>query len=63
MNAPVKSVERPRHFIDLADLDSATLQGLIAEARRRKTARAGLSHRARKRSPTLRAYCRAMSMP
>ncbi|MGD0143282.1 MAG: ornithine carbamoyltransferase [Rhizomicrobium sp.] len=44
MNAPVKSVERPRHFIDLADLDSATLQGLIAEARRRKTARAGLSH-------------------
>jgi ornithine carbamoyltransferase len=44
MNAPVKSVERPRHFIDLADLDSATLQGMIAEARRRKAARAGLPH-------------------
>jgi ornithine carbamoyltransferase len=44
MNAPVKSVERPRHFIDLADLDSATLQGLIAEARRRKSARASLPH-------------------
>ena len=44
MNAPVKPVERPRHFIDLADLDSGTLQGMIAEARRRKAARAGLPH-------------------
>jgi len=44
MNAPVKAAERPRHFIDLADLDSGTLQGLIAEARRRKSARAGLPH-------------------
>ena len=33
---------RPRHFLDLADLDSATLKGLIASARRRKDARAGL---------------------
>jgi ornithine carbamoyltransferase len=44
MNAPVKSVEKPRHFVDLADLDSATLQAMIAEARKRKTARAGLPH-------------------
>ena len=44
MNAPVKTVDRPRHFIDLADLDSATLRGLIAEARRRKDARASLPH-------------------
>ncbi|HEX4078348.1 MAG TPA: ornithine carbamoyltransferase [Rhizomicrobium sp.] len=34
----------PRHFIDLADCDSATLAGLIAEARRRKQARRGLPH-------------------
>ena len=32
----------PRHFLDLCDLDSATLTGLIAAARRRKEARAGL---------------------
>jgi ornithine carbamoyltransferase len=44
MNAPVKTVDRPRHFIDLADLDSATLQGLLAEARRRKDARASRPH-------------------
>ena len=31
----------PRHFLDLSDLDSATLKGLIASARRRKDARAG----------------------
>ncbi|HEY4264079.1 MAG TPA: ornithine carbamoyltransferase [Micropepsaceae bacterium] len=31
----------PRHFLDLADLDSATLNGLIASARRRKDDRAG----------------------
>jgi len=42
MNAPAKRVASPRHFIDLADLDSETLAGMIAEARRRKTARAGL---------------------
>src|SRR3954471_5886411 len=31
----------PRHFLDLSDLDSATLKGLIASARRRKDARSG----------------------
>jgi ornithine carbamoyltransferase len=31
----------PRHFLDLPDLDSAALNGLIAAARRRKAARAG----------------------
>ena len=32
----------PRHFLDLADFDSATLKSVIAEARRRKDARSGL---------------------
>jgi ornithine carbamoyltransferase len=32
----------PRHFLDLSDLDSATLKGLIASARQRKDLRAGL---------------------
>jgi ornithine carbamoyltransferase len=32
----------PRHFLDLADFDSATLKGVIAAARRRKDARSGL---------------------
>jgi len=32
----------PRHFLDLADFDSATLKGVIAAARRRKDARIGL---------------------
>jgi len=32
----------PRHFLDLADFDSATLKGVIAAARRRKDARVGL---------------------
>jgi ornithine carbamoyltransferase len=44
MNAPVKTVDRPRHFIDLADLDSATLRSLIGEARRRKDARGSMPH-------------------
>ncbi|HEY1614026.1 MAG TPA: ornithine carbamoyltransferase [Rhizomicrobium sp.] len=34
----------PRHFLDLADLDTQTLTGMVAEALRRKRARAGLSH-------------------
>ncbi|MGA7674465.1 MAG: ornithine carbamoyltransferase [Rhizomicrobium sp.] len=38
MSTPVK------HFLDIADFDAATLHALIAEARRRKTARAGLAH-------------------
>ena len=29
----------PRHFLDIADFDAATLKGLIASARRRKVAR------------------------
>ena len=33
----------PRHFLDLSDHDSATLKALIADARKRKLARAGLS--------------------
>src|ERR1700753_2698166 len=41
MNAPLKS--RPKHFLDLSDHDGATLKALIADARRRKVARAGLS--------------------
>ena len=47
MTAPRALKERkpqigPRHFLDLADFDSATLKGLIASARRRKDARAGM---------------------
>ncbi len=38
------STKPVRHFVDLADIDSATLSGLIAEAIRRKRARAGLPH-------------------
>src|SRR5439155_24751192 len=32
----------PRHFLDLADFDSATLKSVIAAARRGKDARSGL---------------------
>ncbi len=32
----------PRHFLDLADHDAATLTAILDEARRRKTARDGL---------------------
>ena len=39
MNAPVKTVERPRHFVDLSDLDSETIRGMLAEAHKRKAAR------------------------
>ena len=42
MTKPLKTMVRPKHFLDLADLDSATLKGLIADARARKTSRAGL---------------------
>jgi ornithine carbamoyltransferase len=41
MNAPLKT--KPKHFLDLSDHDSATLKALIADARRRKLARSGLS--------------------
>ncbi|HEX3429304.1 MAG TPA: ornithine carbamoyltransferase [Rhizomicrobium sp.] len=44
MNAEPKTVGGARHFIDIADLDSATLQSIVAEARRRKSERQGLPH-------------------
>jgi ornithine carbamoyltransferase len=42
MNAPAKAVTGPKHFLDIADIDGATLKALIAEARRRKEARKSL---------------------
>jgi ornithine carbamoyltransferase len=44
MNAPAKTVSTVKHFLDLADLDGATLRALIAEAIARKRARAGKPH-------------------
>ena len=41
MNAPAKPTTA-NHFIDLSDFDSATLRGMLDEAKRRKDARAGL---------------------
>ena len=41
MNAPLKSA--PKHFLDISDHDSATLKSIIADARKRKLARQGLS--------------------
>ena len=43
MNAATRTVAGPKHFLDIADLDGVTLKMLIAEARRRKDARKGLS--------------------
>jgi len=40
MNAPLRN--KPRHFLDLSDHDSATLQAIIADARKRKLTRAGM---------------------
>ena len=40
MNAPLKN--KPRHFLDLSDHDSATLKAIIADAKTRKLARGGL---------------------
>jgi ornithine carbamoyltransferase len=42
MNAPARPLADPKHFLDIADLDAATLKALIADARRRKDARQGL---------------------
>jgi ornithine carbamoyltransferase len=42
MNVAAKPVAGPRHYLDIADLDGAGLNALIAEARRRKEARKGL---------------------
>jgi|SRR5579871_1648960 len=44
MNAPTGTIAKPRHFLDVADLDSAMLRAILAEARRRKDARRGLPH-------------------
>jgi ornithine carbamoyltransferase len=41
MNAPLKNA--PKHFLDLSDHDGATLRAIIADAKVRKAARAGLS--------------------
>jgi ornithine carbamoyltransferase len=40
MNVPMK--QRPKHFLDLSDHDGATLRAIIADAKARKSARAGL---------------------
>jgi ornithine carbamoyltransferase len=40
MNAPIKTP--PKHFLDLSDHDGAILRAIIADARARKEARAGL---------------------
>jgi ornithine carbamoyltransferase len=42
MNAVSQTATGPRHFLDIADWDGATLRALIAEARRRKDARKAL---------------------
>ena len=44
MTKPVRTVTTPKHFLDLSDFDSATLEAMIADARARKTARNGLPH-------------------
>ena len=41
MNAPLKN--KPKHFLDLSDHDSATLKAIIADAKKRKLARGGLA--------------------
>ncbi len=42
MNAPTGRVGETKHFLDLSEFDSQTLQRLIADAKRRKALRAGL---------------------
>jgi ornithine carbamoyltransferase len=44
MNASSKPVTATKHFLDLADMDAATLNGLLAGATRRKAARQGKPH-------------------
>ena len=41
MNAPVGKVGTVRHFLDIADFDTATLTRMLADARARKEAREG----------------------
>jgi len=43
VNAPAGRMGTVKHFLDLSDFDGATLNALIADARKRKDARAGLS--------------------
>jgi ornithine carbamoyltransferase len=43
MNAPVIQTGAVKHFLDLSELDAATLNFLIADARKRKAARTGRS--------------------
>ncbi len=43
MNAPMGRTGAVKHFLDLSDFDSATLNHLIADARKRKNARVSLS--------------------
>src|SRR6476660_337682 len=43
MNAPVVQTGAVKHFLDLSELDSATLNRLIADARKRKAARSGFA--------------------
>ncbi|HTT81982.1 MAG TPA: ornithine carbamoyltransferase [Rhizomicrobium sp.] len=44
MSISRKPAAPPRHFIDIADLDSVTLERLVGDARRRKRARKGMPH-------------------
>jgi len=44
MNTSTNQTGKAKHFLDIADFDADTLQGLITEARRRKEARKGLPH-------------------
>jgi len=44
MNALPKTVGETKHFLDLADFDSATLGQLVTDAKTRKAARTGLPH-------------------
>jgi len=43
VNAPAGRMGTVKHFLDLSDFDGVTLNALIADARKRKDARAGLS--------------------
>jgi len=44
MTIQTRSKTGPRHFIDIADFDAATLRALIEDAKARKAARVGLPH-------------------
>ena len=44
MTGQTRTAAPPRHFIDIADLDTATLNDILREARRRKLLRTGMPH-------------------